>query len=212
MWKILFSIVISVAITAFASAQNNRVSEKLPAVTSGWHRFDMKRWGVNSVEMPDSLSASDDRIAPLQSDGVTWTNRSARWSLIPNKLGPKFYWVSVDTTTWDVPYDRIAPRMKPELATPAGMLESGVLVDMRYIRERPDLLIQEAGYYDIDGVKGGRSISQDLRDSSRTNVTWWTFRYFEGKPHRVMIQITVANNDVPTAIRIVDSLRLAKTN
>lgn len=209
--RILLIAVIAAAFAPeFISGQHNPSADKKTAAVPVWRKVELKKWGVESIELPDNLLAIDDQITSRKNDRISWTDRSARWSPIPNKPGPKFFWVSVDATTWDGPYSQISPRLKPDLATPEYILENGVAVDMRYVTERKDLLIQEAGYHEIDGVRGGRSIALDRRDRTRTMVDWWTFRYFNGKPHRVMIQLNVANNDLPAAMRIIDSLRLEK--
>ncbi len=198
--------IVSTLVTPSATAQRSTVS-----TATKWSHVSIERWGVDSIELPDNLLATEDQISVSGNENVTWTHRSARWSLIADKPGPRFFWVSVDATTWDVPYSQISRRLKPELATPEYFLENGVKGDMRYVTERRDLLIQEAGFHEVNGVRGGRSVGLDRRDKTRTMINWWTFRYFNGKPHRVMIQLTVANEDLPFALRIVDSLKLEKT-
>lgn len=209
MKKLLLFLIIAVAASQVIQAQKTGIAAN-PAIPGKWAKVDLKKWGVESIELPDNLSAQSDDVTPQKNGDVTWNDASAKWNRAGKKPGPVIFDVSVDVTTWDVPFAKIAPDIKPELATPKYFLDLDLIGDIRSQQEK-NSIVQEADYYDIDGVKGGRTILRDPGDKTRVIVIWQTFRYYKTKPQRVKVQVTAAKSERAAAIKIVDSLRLEKT-
>ena len=165
--------------------------------------------GCQELDLPDNLAEKRTESHPNQHDDVTWSDCSVSWERDPKKAGPKIFEVKVSVTTWDVPFAKIAPDLRPELATPENFLEIEVMADLRY-KEQKNSPTLEAGYHDIDGVTGGLTVIRDPGDKTRIIAVWETFRFYKSKPQRIIVQVTVVPSQRAAATKIIDSLRLEK--
>lgn len=212
MKKLILIVIVTLAAANLVIGQKGEMVPKLPKKVSAVVKREnifLTTWGVKSVDLPDNLAERRIAIHPNQHDDVTWNDCSVSWERNPKKAGPKIFEVKVSVTTWDVPFAKIAPDIKPELATPENFLQIDVSADQRN-KESENPIVLDADYHDIDGVTGGLIVMKDLDDKTRIVVSWETFRFYKTKPQRVIVQVTAVPSQRAAATKIIDSLRLEK--
>ena len=212
MKKLILIVIVTLAAANLVNGQKGEMVPKPPKKVSAVVKREnifLTTWGVKSVDLPDNLAERRSEIHPNQHDDVTWNDCSVSWERNPKKTGPKIFEVKVSITTWDVPFAKIAPDIKPELATPENFLQIDVMADLRNKEEKNSPTL-EAGYHEIDGVTGGLTIIRDPGDKTRVIAIWETFRFYKTKPQRVMVQVTADPSQRAAATKIIDSLRLEK--
>lgn len=204
------TILLALAVTALSFGAVSAQKQGTGAKSSvKWPQVSIQKWGVGTISLPGNLSAKDDDVQDQENGDVTWTDNTAAWSLAPKKAGPRIFEVNLNVTNWDVPFAKIAPDMKPELATPENFLMIDLLGDMRSKKERPSSVLV-ADYHTIDGMNGGLTIMKDPGVKNRLVLIWQTFRYYKTKPQRVKIEVVAGTADKASALRIINSLKLEK--
>lgn len=210
MKKILFIIIITAAAAIIVSAQRSGIpgkSQKAAAPVVTWHKVKLERWGLTSIELPMDLLERNDTTEPVKNGDVTWTDNAAGWEPMSKKPGTRFFEVNIAVTTWDVPYAKIAPDIRPELATPENFLELDLIGDMKN-KQQKDSRVIDADYHKIGEVQGSLTVAKDIDNKARIELIWQTFRYYKTKPQRVTVHVIADRSERAAATKLIDSLIL----
>jgi len=204
MKRILLIFLAIAAASQLVAAQKSGTAGKsanAAAAAVKWNKVTPQKWGVESLDVPDNLVAKPDEISS--------SSYTAIWAPNRKKSGPKITEVNLNVTTWDMPFEKIDPDLKPELATPENFIALDAMANLRAKKEKPSQVL-EAGYYEIDGVKGSYTALKYPNVKPQLILGWITFRLYKGKPQRITFQITAGLTEREAAVRILDSLRLEK--
>jgi hypothetical protein len=203
---ILFAMISAIAVQ---SIYGQRAKKHFAAVK--WQTLSMQRWGVESIELPDNLWADPDDVQPSKNGDVTWNTYTARWTPIPARSGPKITEINIFSTIWDQELAKVVPDLRPELATPENLMKADIEGDIRNKLQK-DALVEEAGYYKINGITGGLTQGRVSGRDGAVMLIWSTYRYYKDKPQRVSMEIVIDRREIKSAMRIIDSLKLQQPN
>jgi len=182
--------------------------KKPVSISDVFKEVKVGKYGVASVQLPQDLADDTESEKPTTNKNVSWTNFSRNWK----KTGDEYpYTLEVDlnVTAWNNELKEVVPDLKPELATPENMLLMDLLGDAKN-KNTPGSPVKESKGMEIDSVSGGFFLADAPSDKTRFMLSWYTYRYFEGKPQRISLTVTGAKSEMEKAMKIIESLKIQK--
>lgn len=182
--------------------------KKTVSISNVFKEVKVGKHGVAGLQIPDDLADETESEQPTTNKNVSWTNFSRNWK----KTGDQYpYTLEVDlgVTVWNNELKEVIPDLKPELATPENMLLMDLMGDAKN-KDTPGSFVKESKAMEIDGVSGGFFLADEPSDKTRFMLSWYAYRYFEGKPQRIGLTVTGAKTEMEKAMKIIESLKLQK--
>jgi hypothetical protein len=172
---------------------------------------EVGKWGVAGLSLPEDLTNESESAAPHRGTNVRWITYSRCWKQTAVYF-PSALEVDLTVTTYDADFKAVVPDLRPELATPETLLMVDLMGDERN-KNTADSFVKESRRMELDGVKGGFFLADSPSSlpsmgNNRFMAGWYTYRYFEGKAQRISFTVTGRKDELPKALKIIESLRL----
>lgn len=203
-------------VLALALAASSACGQKSPSAgseakkateISQWQAVELKKWGIDGLSLPAYLASEGDDSSRQENGEVTSTLYSKNWSSASSKKGPKIVSVELTVTDWDVPFSKVIPDLDAELATPENLLAVDLIGDQTRQQEE-NSLVEYADYHTIGDQRGALVQIRDFDNKDQIILIWQTYRHFNGKSQRIVLQVTAARVELPDAKKIVNSLKV----
>lgn len=200
------SILSFLLVIAFSAAVFSQTNNRTTAQTSDkWKDVKVEKFGVESLSVPDDWKSPDEGNTRSSKGerGVITTGFLQTW----NNPALDFE-VNIDVANWDSDLTKVT-ELSPDAATPMTLLLLDLVASLNDKCE-PGGLTEKADFYKVDGIRGTLVQSKWAVDKKRVFLAWQTYRYFENKPQRITVWTLSSRSDVPTAEKIIDSVKLKK--
>lgn len=185
-----------------------KVGKSLDWKVAKWKTVPIEKWGFRSLILPEELIGKPETIESQKNKDVTWTTFSRSWRTPTEDYTPPAFEVDLSVTTWDVDFAKLTG-LRPEIATPENLIEAENNASEK-LKNKAESPIEEAGFLEIDRLRGGFYRSKFGEDKNRLMTGWQTYRYFKNKAQLINISIVCGRDDLPQAMKIINSLKMSQ--
>lgn len=166
----------------------------------------IEKYGVRAISLPQNSKKVSETEETRQNDALSWTDFYQSYQILKGKNIRNSMEITLSIQVWNADFSKVSGS-KPELDTPEKLMDFELAANAKQITPN-GIGINAMNYHQIDGTKG--ILTKGTTGETRVRVVWHVLRYFEKKPQNISISVSCKKDDLPEALKIIDSIKLEK--
>jgi hypothetical protein len=166
----------------------------------------IEKYGVQAISLPQNSKKVSETEETRQNDDLSWMDFYQNYRILNGKDIQDSMEVTLSIQVWNADFSKVSGR-KPELDMPEKLMDFELAANAKQITPN-GIGINAMNYHQIDGAKG--ILTKGTTGENRVRIVWHVLRYFEKKPQNISISASCKKDDLPEALKIIDSIKLQK--